>query len=221
VTEAEAELLAAVDAAFEITSPGLAQWPDPHPPGEAAPEEEYSRVIDPGRWAIVGARADAWITALGPVAEIHRDVKVRWLDPPSPHGSAPVVVGADRLVPLVEGGLPLTFGRSGGVPVAVVLGVGDPAWCPAFMPDCGCDACDTGSQNELDHLDGYVFGIVTGRYRRLTKGARIIEVLDGARGWSGTGWSPRSGAEVDRILAAPDPARLGWAEVSGSSWVLR
>jgi hypothetical protein len=223
VTEAEVDLLAAVDAAFEVTAAGLARWPNPHPLGVTPAEDEYSRLTDPGRWAILGARVEAWIAALRPFSVPERDVEVTWLDPPGGHGHVPTLVGADRLVPHVVGGLPLTFGRSelGGMPVGVVLGVGDPAWCPEFFPDCGCDACDSGSEHELDHLDAHVYGIVTGRYRRLTRGAQLIEVLDGDRGWSGAGWGRRSSGEVDRILAASDPTQLGWTEVTGPSWIVR
>lgn len=221
MTEPEADLLAAVDAAFETTAAGLARWPNPHPLGVSPSEEEYSRVTNPDRWAILGARVEAWIAALHPIADLERDVTVTWLDPPGGHGHVPTLVGADRMVPRFVTGLPLTFGRSelGGLPVGVVLGVGDPAWCPGFFPECGCDACDSGSENELDDLDAHVFALVTGRYRRLVRTDGLIEVFDDSRGWSGLG--PRAGREVDRILAAPDPARLGWTETSGPSWLER
>ena len=37
--------------------------------------------------------------------------------------------------------------------VSLTLGVGDPAVCIGWLPDCGCDACDSGSPNELEQLD--------------------------------------------------------------------
>ena len=58
-----AELLASVDAAFEVTGRGLVPWPAPHP--DRSPlDEEYSRVTDPGKWRIIVARADAWLVAV-------------------------------------------------------------------------------------------------------------------------------------------------------------
>jgi Family of unknown function (DUF6226) len=80
-----------------------------------------------------------------------------------------------------------------------------------WFPDCGCDAGDSGSQNELDHLDAHVRGIVTGRFRRLTSGARTITVTDDS-GWSASGRFRRG--EVERVLADP----VGWQEMSGASW---
>ena len=59
----EQELRAVVESAFAVTGRGLARWPDPHP--DRSPlEEEYSRVSDPAKWRLVGARADAWCRAL-------------------------------------------------------------------------------------------------------------------------------------------------------------
>ena len=60
---AESELLAAVDVAFAVTGRGLTPWPDPHP--DRSPlDEEYSRLLDPAKWRIIGARAEAWLVAL-------------------------------------------------------------------------------------------------------------------------------------------------------------
>jgi len=82
------------------------------------------------------------------------------------------------------------------------------------FPDCGCDACDSGSQNELDHLDAHLRGLITGRFRRLTSRTRTITVIDDS-GWSASG-SFRRG-EVERVLADP----VGWHELSGRSWIDR
>src|SRR5699024_11200623 len=38
-------------------------WPDPHPDHEVA-DEEYSRVTDPERYRVIGARTVAWIETL-------------------------------------------------------------------------------------------------------------------------------------------------------------
>ena len=118
-------------------------------------------------------------------------------------------------MPLAAGALPLVVARSriGEVDDAgVVLGVGDPAVCLARFPECGCDACDSGSQNELDNMDGHVFGVVRGTFRRLTKGRRTITVI-GESGWSASGGFGRR--EVDAVLAHP----TGWDELRGESWL--
>ena len=118
------------------------------------------------------------------LAVIERDASVRWRAEPGPDISR-----TDRVVGLAEGALPLIVARSriGDVDDAgVTLGVGDPASCVAWFPGCGCDACDSGSQDELDELDRHVAGIVSGSFRRLTDGERQITVLD-EHGWSASG----------------------------------
>jgi len=66
-----AELERAVDVAFADTARDLAPWPDPHP--DRMPlDEEYSRVTDGAKYLIIGARLDAWLTALDQHAPISR-----------------------------------------------------------------------------------------------------------------------------------------------------
>jgi hypothetical protein len=104
----EAELVTAVDAAFEVTGRGFAPWPTPHL--DRSPlEDEYSRVTDPGKWRIVGARADAWLEALedAGLAMVERAALVRWSVQPGT-----VVSRTDRLVPHATGALPLVIARS-------------------------------------------------------------------------------------------------------------
>lgn len=206
-----AGLLAAVDRAFERTAAGLARWPDPHP-DRSVTDDEYSRLTDPGRWRILGARAEAWIDALVATgrADVERDATVVWAGPVGPR-----LRRADRVVPRVDRALTLVVARSwiGDVDDAgVVLGVGDPAVCVRFFPDCGCDACDSGAQDELDHLDVHLRGVVSGRFRRLSDGKREITVI-GDGGWSASGGFARG--EVDAVLAGG----RGWTELAGASWL--
>ena len=181
----EPELLTAVELAFEITGRGLRPWPDPHP--DRSPlAEQYSRLLDPAKWRIIGARSDAWSKALtdNGVAVIERDVSVDWQDPPGP-----AITRTDRIVPVAAGALPIVVARSRLDDIddaGVVLGVGHPSVLVALFPDCGCDACDSGSQDELDHLDRHMLGIVAGRFRRLTRRGRQITTID-ADGSSGSG----------------------------------
>lgn len=168
-----AELIASVDAAFVETGRGLARWEDPHPDRRPL-EEEYSRLTNPQKWRILRARAEAWLKSLdaGGLAEIDPDAAVVWEEQPRVD-----VVGVQRASPRGSGAIPLTFawthfdGATG-----VVIGVGDPVVVVELVPDCGCDACDSGSQAVLDELDEYVLGVVTGEYRRLRRGKRQITV---------------------------------------------
>lgn len=206
----EAELVAAVDAAFEDTRGGLMPWSAPHA-GRSPLDEEYSRVTNPGKWRILGARADAWLVALGDtgLAVVERNSAVHWRVPPGT-----VISRTDRAVPHAAGALPLVVARSrieGVEDAGVTLGAGHPAVCVTWIPDCGCDACDGGAQLELDRIDAHILSIVSGRFRRLSEGDREITLL-GDGSWSGTNLPSR---DVSAILAAPS----GWDEVSGTAWL--
>jgi hypothetical protein len=211
------ELQAAVEAAFVQTSRGLAPWPDPHPDRSSVPDEAYSRLTDPAKWRILGARTDAWLIALvnAGLAIVEPDATVSWTA-----RRRPVISRTERAVPVAVGALELVVAHSqiGDIDDAgLVLGVGDPSDCVNWFPDCGCDACDSGSQNELDHLDAHVLSIVTGSFRRLSDGERVITVLgDGA--WSASGFTEtggRIGRQAEAALANPH----GWDELTGNSWL--
>jgi hypothetical protein len=175
-------LMTAVEAAFDRTSDGLERWDDPHPPPDrVVADEEYSRVTNAAKWRIIGARADAWIDALVALglATVERDAHVRWAEPPSP-----ALTRTDLLAPTTASGVALVVCRSriGDVDDAgVTLAVGDPAVQIAFIPDCGCDACDSGSQDVIDVLDSYIRPVVTGEFRFLRRGRQSVMVLDDGR----------------------------------------
>ena len=195
-----AELERAVDVAFADTARDLAPWPDPHP--DRMPlDEEYSRVTDGAKYLIIGARLDAWLTALDQHELIDVDVveQPTWLDP-NPYLAA---LSVERIVPRRPGALALIVCRTelGDVPGAgITLGVGDPIDEIERFPDCGCDACDSGSQNELDELDRHVRGVVAGDFRRLRRAESSITTIDA------DGWSARN---------VPPPRRTRMAKPSG------
>jgi len=239
------ELIASVDAAFVETGRGLARWEDPHP--DRSPlQEEYSRLTNPQKWRILRARAEAWLKALnaGGLAEIAPDAAVVWEEQPSAE-----IVGVQRASPLGSGAIPLTFAWTRFDDAeGVVVGVGDPVVVVDMLPDCGCDACDSGSQDALDELDEYVLGVVTGEYRRLRRGKRQITIYtaerQGCSGFDGP-WDklgrfvPNWHELTNRLRAVGLPRAIsrrtrlryhkqvetalarpdGWDEVSGSSWL--
>lgn len=205
----EAELLTAVDTAFTDTAQGMVAWPAPHPDRRPL-DEEYSRVTDPAKSRIIGARAEAWLVALTDLglAVAERDATVRWTESPGT-----VITGVDRLMPHAAGPVPLVIARSRIEDVdddGVTLGAGDPAICAAVVPFCGCDACDDGAQPELDDLDAAILAVVRGAFRRLSQGDRVITV-------TGEGSMSSAGVFGDELLAVLDDP-TGWDEVSGSSW---
>ena len=175
-------LIDAVEVAFVGTAAGLERWDDPHPPPDrVVDEDEYSRVTNPAKWRIIGARADAWVDALVALglATVERDADERWLESPTT-----AIIRTDVLSPTVVGGLPLVVGRSrieDVMDAGVTLGAGLPAVQIAFVPDCGCDACDSGSQDEIDLIDSYFRPVVSGEFRLLRRGRQSIMVLDDGR----------------------------------------
>jgi hypothetical protein len=236
-------LARAVEDAFARTARGLERWDDPHPPPDrVVADEEYSRVTNPAKWRIIGARVDAWIDVLvaADVATVDRDAQVEWDEPPGP-----ILTRTDVLRPTVAGGLPLVIGRSRIDTVddaGVTLGVGLPAAFLHMIPDCGCDACDSGSDAVIEEVDTWLGGIVRGELRHLVRPRSTITVitrdirqssfrpeLPAGDGWQ---WRPAPATDdrpgdivparrpgrpfdVDAVLADP----VGWREWSGPPWL--
>jgi hypothetical protein len=114
-----------------------------------------------------------------------------------------VISRTDRLVPVAEGALPLVIGLSrvgDGDGVGLTLGLGDPAVSSGVIPSCGCDACDTGSQEELDRVHDHVLGVVTGQFRRLTRGEEQVTIVRKKQRWQ-------------------DRDTTGWDELRGEAWL--
>lgn len=125
---------------------------------------------EPGECRIVGARAEAWVGALAglglAVVDEVGDVTGAWRDRCSLDMDR-----ATRLRPVRAGCLPLLIGfhHLQGVPDAVVhLGAGEPAVPLLSIPDCGCDACDDGSDPLLKELDKHVVAVVSGAFVHVT-----------------------------------------------------
>lgn len=203
-------LLPAVEAAFAATARDLAPWPDPHPDG-VVDHAEYSRVTNPERLGITSARADAWTAALVELGltDAERATTVRWWERPGT-----TITRTDRLVPRVPNALPLVLARSeiGGVADAgLTIGIGDTAVLVAAIPNCGCDACDHGSDDLLIKLDQLVLAVIAGQCRHLRNGDRQITVLGDRTSAIGS----FRGTEIGTILADP----TGWDELTGPPWL--
>ena len=204
-------LISAVDSVFERTGASFGGWRDPHEDGLPT-DDEYSRLTNPDKWLILGARVDAWIETLVRLnaATLEPGAVVHWEELPELALSQ-----VDRVAPLVVGALPLTVARSWIDDVTgagVTIGVGDPAVRAATFPACGCDACDNGSNHELGQLDEWLEGVVSGVFRRLRKGKREI-VVHNNNGWSGTNLRRR-----DNVASILQNSK-GWDELSGVSWL--
>lgn len=212
-------LLSEVEAAFAVTGAGTPGWPDPHGGTREPRPEEYSRCPDPGKYRILAARGAAWVdvlTRLGLADEEAVDDEARaWRDEPRDRETGRLV----RLRPRRSGAIPLLFAFRAmlGVPDTVVdIGAGEPAVRLETVPDCGCDACDDGSEGILEVLDRQVLGVVSGDLVHVTTSA--YTVMSVGDGWSAHGRTSRRRPDVERILADARAGRSRHRVVRGESW---
>jgi hypothetical protein len=157
------ELLAQVSARYDRLD--LPSWPDPHP-GHQVADDDYERLTDPERYRIVHARARAWTDVL----RRRPDVTVTWL--------AGATVD-DRGHPRpFDRGVQITSSRDGTLSLRLLEKDPDPhgtrhallyvAVGPGVLldlhPDCGCDACDSGSEDLLAAIDQTIRPVVAARF---------------------------------------------------------
>lgn len=210
-------LLDAMAAAFVETAAATPRWPDPHP-GDVFPrEEEYSRCLDPGKYRIIAARANAWFrafTELGLAAvEDAGDPASAWRD-----GQPELLERAVWVRPVRSGAVPMLLGFrafDGVVDAVVLLGVAEPAVLLASLPDCGCDACDGGSDELLAELDRYLLAAADGSLVHVTTRKGVVISTPSWRSASG-----RFGTsvDVDALVADARDGRSRHQVVSGASW---
>ena len=168
------ELLAAVEREFAITGADTPPWPDPRPDRREPRDEEYSRLTDPGKYRIVATRAEAWSRALAALGLATRDAVT---DPAHVwDGSGDRAHPAARawwVRPRATGTVPLLFAlRDIEAPdTHLGIGAGEPPRLVEDVPDCGCDACDSGSADLLTVVDDAVLDVVTGALVHVRLGA--------------------------------------------------
>jgi hypothetical protein len=116
------------------------------------------------------------------------------------------------------GAAPLLFGLRGfdGVSESAVdLGAGEPAVTIHRSPDCGCDACDDGSEPMLEQLDAHVLAVVSGALVHIRQGDDSAMTI-------GDGWSASGAfcdlADVAGLLAEARDGRSRYATVCGLPW---
>lgn len=156
------ELLERVALAYAELDPP--SWPNPHPDGGQPARDEYSRVTDPRRYRIVELRAQVWTKVLIQLPTVTvEDIPAR---------SQSQAEGFDLGVKLTcstPGAAPMLFlhrnvvvsTQQPAVPV-LRISVERPAMVVETWPDCGCDACDRGSNDLLDAIDTTVARVIGG-----------------------------------------------------------
>lgn len=210
-------VLAAVDHAFATTGASTPPWPDPHAHDRSPADEEYSRLLDPGKYRVLGARVAAWLLALeglglATVEEVTEQHPLEDVLPRSP------VDRAVRVRPVRPGGVPLTIGLGsldGHADASVVLAAGEPTVLVAVLPDCGCDACDSGSEALLDELDEYVSAAVSGAFVHVTTPSGTV--LATGRGWSAAGRIGRP-RDIEGLLERARQRQSQYPVVMGTAW---
>nr|WP_246349184.1 DUF6226 family protein [Nesterenkonia xinjiangensis] len=221
------DVLATVEAEYRADPLSEIAWDDPYPqrmlPGSEAPEDAYSRVSEPARYRILGARARAWERALERLGLGHTEsatLPTSWtFQPEHPRARAVVPRRADaQPLVLVDGALEGVAGT------VVAVGMGDPRGGSEpvlldWVPDCGCDACDSGSVDLLEALDQEILTVVGGALH--VSGGR------GRRRW--VAWTTPEGhrasglgipRDLSRVLddARAGRARRGCEVLRGEPW---
>lgn len=190
-------------------------WPPPREPMDSPRDEEYSRVTDPARYRIVHQRATAWAEAaealLGATYEAvpipdGDDAPTSWRVP---------VASSWRLASPRPGTIPLHLHATAspqptGMLTGLVVAVGRPGFDLELIPDCGCDACDWGSDGLLEQVDELIAAVLTGELRAAKGG-------DSRHEWSSLELPDHSGR---RTTPTSDPGREPWSERwEGVAWL--
>lgn len=197
----------------------LPAWPDPHPyPYREAThdEAEYSRLTAPTRYRIVHVRARLWIACLTELPG------VRATPMPSAGVGTPAVREGERgtmLTSAAPGTLPVYVVESDATVPTIRLAAGRPELADDPIPDCGCDACDRGSEDLLEAVDMSFGELLDGPVVLLAGDgwrARWFGAEDGRGGMSGDldfgtvmGWCERLAAGHDAPLPAGTEALVG------------
>lgn len=179
-----------VRAAMLRTYPDdLPTWDDPHEHRSAPAQDEYSRVTDGERYRILIERARAWTNACIELLGVRVD-------------QVPVDPDAEGS----RGGWKLTSPRQGTTPLHVrvfhydldvlVLGCG-PEDEVIRLPDCGCDACDSGSEVLLEAVDEWFVHALTGGLVHL---------------WS-DGWAATTEETGHSSSGSPEAVQIPWEEL--------
>ena len=207
------DLQAQVASRFELLD--LPSWINPHPNGASPRAEEYSRVTDPERLRVVHSRARLWAAVLEDMLGAHTETLASGSTTPDDHSEK-----FDRGVRLTSrrpGALPLLLLERdvptlpGDATLAVLdIAVGDRGVRVASLPDCGCDACDSGSSDLLDAVDSTIGHVIGGPFVVLRGKKWRAQWHPGGGTASGEGRGPGFTKAMDlcRRLADGETVRL-------------
>lgn len=204
------DLRAEVEARFAgLDLPG---WPAPRPAGQSPRDEEYSRLTDPARYAVVHARSRQWQAVLSE----RLGARIRDLPPAPGEGGRAAFDRGVEVTPTRPGGLPLLLlerdvpVEEGGTLAVLDVAVVRPEIVITIQPDCGCDACDTGSVDLLEAVDAAVASVVGGPFVALRHARWQAQWHPGGGSAGGAGRGPDFDAVMRMCerLAAGDRVAL-------------
>lgn len=210
-------LLESVARAYATTPGARLEWPDPRLEWaqNEAPEAAYSRVSEPQRYRVIPDRVDAWLAAL-----TERGIaRVEHLDPadyvssrivrPVRAGAVPFLVHTSRLD---GGGGEFSTGDpdTGGGPAVVVTFAAGDRTVIEVVPDCGCDACDSGSRDLLECVDERILQFLEG-------GPVHASGPWGTKTWNLNGW--QGSGDVERLEEAMGEQDPRVRVVRGEPWL--
>jgi hypothetical protein len=204
------DVVARVRRRFDAGAGTGARWSNPHEKRDVAPEE-YSRVSEPSRYRLVGARAMAWIETLSEL----QLARAETVTAPS-WGYGPAEARAVLLTPEGHGALSIlvVLGSMEGVEDAVIaIGVGTPPVLIGMQPDCGCDACDSGSHDLLTSIDQMFTAVMDGDLIYAEDEDWTLTV--GVDGWSAHG----SEDFGELVVRARSGASIGRRMITGAAWL--
>ena len=169
---------------------GAATWPTGRTRTRAASprlEEEYSRVLRPGplpaargagrRLGGGGRRG----RARAPRRRCRRRRSTGWASRTCARPGRPCCGAGTAPLPVVVAWAPMEDADD----AFVLVGVGEPAHVLDRQPDCGCDACDTGSADLLSTVDDAFVLALCGGVHVVREGDRVV--TRALNGWSATG----------------------------------
>lgn len=224
------DLQAEVDARWaEVDHPA---WPRPRGFTDEPAEEEYSRVSDPARYRVVYERARVWAKVLGELPGVSLEPLGSGLLPVAGGDPPPAPFGYDRGTRLVcdrPRTLPLLLlERSGNAPgeaplAVLYIAVVEPGVTLSSHPDCGCDACDDGSEAVLEAIDSEILAVVGGPFAMIRASRWEARWhLDGSSsGGDGRGPDHAKVVALGLRLAMGEEATLprGARAYAGGSWL--
>ena len=175
---------------------------------EGPPDEAYSRVTEPERFAPL----HGW--ALEAVARLQREYEVTLGQDGVTDADlerSPLARPLMKLTPIQDSSAPIIIAFTGFPGLAVQAG----CWLTEWFPSCGCDACDEMAEDAFEGFTELLNDVVAGRFRESlyldsTGDAWSTMELWGSDHRRGSGESQVSRYEAARILDGRRAIAVEW-----------